>query len=81
MILIRLSHNHRNQLFREVDGLSVDGHSKNSLLSSVEFFCSKGIRLSDKKSLERQLHKITGIVVPVLQRTPLSEFSIEEQMS
>jgi hypothetical protein len=49
--------------------------------SSVEFFCSKGIRLGDKKSLERQLHKITGIAVPALQGTPLSEFSVEERMS
>ena len=49
--------------------------------SSVEFFCSKGIRLGDKKSLERQLHEITGIAIPALQGTPLSEFSVEERMS
>ena len=30
---------------------------------SVEFFCFNGNRLGDKKSLEGQLHKITGIPV------------------
>jgi hypothetical protein len=46
---------------------------------SVEFFCSKGKRLGDKRSLERQLHEITGIAVQALQGTPLSEFSINER--
>jgi hypothetical protein len=48
---------------------------------SVEFFCSNGKRLGDKKSLERQLHDITGIPVPALQGTPLSAFSVNERMS
>jgi hypothetical protein len=48
---------------------------------SVEFFCSNGNQLGDKKSLERQLHEITGISVLALQGTPLSEFSIKERMS
>ena len=47
---------------------------------SVEFFCLKGKRLGDKRSLERQLHEITGIVVQALQGTPLSEFSVNERM-
>ncbi|KIN08297.1 hypothetical protein OIDMADRAFT_80089, partial [Oidiodendron maius Zn] len=47
---------------------------------SVEFFCSNKKRLGDKKSLERQLHEITGIALPALQGTPLSTFSIEERM-
>ena len=47
----------------------------------VEFFCSNGKRLGDKKSLERQLHEITGIAVPALQGTSLSGFSREERMS
>jgi hypothetical protein len=48
---------------------------------SVEFFCSNGKRLGDKKSLERQLHEITGIAVPALQGTTLSAFSVNERMS
>src|SRR6266487_3923768 len=48
--------------------------------SSVEFFCSNGKRLGDKKSLERQLHEITGIAVSALQGTPPSRFSVEERM-
>ncbi|KAN0120109.1 hypothetical protein V8E51_002317 [Hyaloscypha variabilis] len=48
---------------------------------SVEFFCSNGKRLGDKKSLERQLHEITGITAPALQGTTLSAFSVNERMS
>ena len=48
---------------------------------SVEFFCSNGNRLGDKKSLEGQLYKITGIPVSALQGTPLSEFSFDERIS
>lgn len=48
---------------------------------SVEFFSKEGQRLGDKRSLERQIHKITGIPVPALRGNPLSNFSIEERMS
>jgi len=48
---------------------------------SVEFFCANGKRLGDKKSLERQLHEITGIAVPALQGTTPSAFSVNERMS
>jgi hypothetical protein len=48
---------------------------------SVEFFCSKGKRLGDKKSLEQQIHEITGITAKAFQGTPLSEFNITERMS
>jgi hypothetical protein len=48
---------------------------------SVEFFCSNGKLLGDKKSLERQLHEITGIKISALQGTPLSTFSVEERKS
>ena len=46
----------------------------------VEFFCSNGNRLGDKKSLEVQLHKITGIPVLVLRGRPLSNFSFDERV-
>jgi hypothetical protein len=48
---------------------------------SVEFFCSKGNRLGDKRSLEQQIHDITGIAVQALEGTPLSEFSVDERIS
>lgn len=48
---------------------------------SVEFFCSDGKRLGDKKSLERQLNEITGIAIPALQGTDLSTFTVQERLS
>jgi hypothetical protein len=48
---------------------------------SVEFFCSKGIRLGDKRSLEQQIYEITGIPVRALQGAPLAKFDIDERMS
>jgi len=47
---------------------------------SVEFFCSNGNRLGDKKSLEGQIHEITEIPVLALQGTPPSEFSVNKRM-
>jgi hypothetical protein len=48
---------------------------------SVEFFCPNGKRLGDKKSLEQQLYKITGIPVPALRSSsPLSNFSFDERV-
>lgn len=46
---------------------------------SVEFFSSNGTRLGDKKSLEGQIHEVTGIPVSALQGVPLSEFSVKER--
>jgi len=48
---------------------------------SVEFFSSDGHRLGDKKSLEQQIHDITGIDVEALWGFPLSSFSVAERMS
>jgi hypothetical protein len=39
---------------------------------SVEFFSLERTWLGDKKSLERQIHEITGIPIEALQRNPLS---------
>jgi hypothetical protein len=47
----------------------------------VEFFCSKGKRIGDKKSLEQQVHEITGIAAKAFLGSPLSEFSVTERMS
>jgi Heterokaryon incompatibility protein (HET) len=47
----------------------------------VEFFSLEGERLGDKKSLERQVHEVTGVAVRALQGCSLSEFSVAERMS
>jgi hypothetical protein len=49
--------------------------------SRVKFFCKDGTYLGDKKSLERQIHDITGIPISALHTTPLHNFSVEERMS
>jgi hypothetical protein len=48
---------------------------------SVEFFCSNGKRLGDKKLLEQQIYEITGIPTSALQGTTLSAFSVKDRMS
>ncbi|KAF1967249.1 HET-domain-containing protein, partial [Bimuria novae-zelandiae CBS 107.79] len=48
---------------------------------SVKFFSKEGTRLGDKKSLERQIHEITGIPRRVLQGAPLHDFSKEHRLS
>ena len=49
--------------------------------SLVEFFSHDGKRLGDKKSLELQIHDITGIAVHALQDSSLSQFSTNERLS
>ena len=49
--------------------------------ASVEFFSVEGERLGNKKSLERQIHEITGITAQALQGSPLYYFSVHERMS
>jgi hypothetical protein len=48
---------------------------------SVEFFSREGKFLGSKKSLEHQIHEITGIRAEALQGHDLSAFSIEERYS
>jgi WD40 repeat protein len=59
---------------------TVDGLLELIAPPSVEFFCLNRKRLGDKKSLEQQLHKITGIPVSALRNTPLSNFSFDERV-
>ncbi|KAG8168558.1 hypothetical protein KVR01_001307 [Diaporthe batatas] len=47
--------------------------------ASVEFFSEEGQRLGDKRSLEKQIHRITGIAVPALQGSSLAHFSIKDR--
>jgi hypothetical protein len=48
---------------------------------SVEFFTKDGMQFGDRESFELQIHEITGIPVPALQGSPLSQFSVDERMS
>jgi hypothetical protein len=48
--------------------------------SSVEFFSREGKRLGDKRTLEREIHSITGVAVRALRGVPLSSFTFEERM-
>ena len=47
---------------------------------SVQFFSGEANYLGDKKSLERQIHEITGIAIQALQGTDLSRFTVDERM-
>ena len=47
----------------------------------VEFFSRTRERLGDKRSLEKQLHEITGISISALRGESLSHFTIDERMA
>ncbi|KAJ9132607.1 Kinesin light chain 1 [Pleurostoma richardsiae] len=46
---------------------------------SVEFFTQDGRRLGDKRSLEKQIHEITGIPVSALRGSSLFQFDVAER--
>ena len=46
----------------------------------VEFYSRDHVRLGDKRSLEQQIHEITGITVEALQGRHLHDFSVEERL-
>jgi hypothetical protein len=48
---------------------------------SVEFFSHEGDRLGDKRTLEQQIHEITGIPITALRGTPLSQFDVGDRLS
>jgi hypothetical protein len=48
---------------------------------SVEFFSREGKRLGDKRTLEQQIHEITGIPATALRENPLSQFDVDERFS
>ncbi|PVH71123.1 vegetative incompatibility protein HET-E-1 [Cadophora sp. DSE1049] len=48
---------------------------------SVEFFSREGNGLGSKRTLERQIHEITGIPATALRENPLSQFNIDERFS
>lgn len=47
--------------------------------ASVVFFSREGQRLGDKRSLEQQIHKITGIAIPALRGSRLAKFSDKDR--
>ena len=49
--------------------------------ASVDFFSNEGYRLGDKKTLEHQVHEITGIPIPAIQGVALHKFGIEERFN
>jgi hypothetical protein len=68
--------------FGKANGSLGAGRFKSLLLRHrFEFFSLEGKRLSDKKSLERQVHEITGIAIQALQGNPQSDFGVTDRMS
>ena len=49
--------------------------------ASVKFFTWERALLGDKRALEQQIHKITGIPLLALQETPLSHFGADERLA
>ncbi|KAJ4387901.1 Vegetative incompatibility protein HET-E-1 [Gnomoniopsis smithogilvyi] len=47
--------------------------------ASVEFFTAEGLRLGDKRSLEKQISEVTRIPISVLRGAPLAAYSVEER--
>ncbi|KAF2230084.1 hypothetical protein EV356DRAFT_354473 [Viridothelium virens] len=48
---------------------------------SVEFFSMEGNRLGNKRSMEQQIHEITGIATQALRGSSLSDFTVDTRMS
>jgi hypothetical protein len=48
---------------------------------SVEFFSQEEGYLGDKRTLEQQIHEITGIPITALRGTPLSQFDVDDRFS
>ena len=49
--------------------------------ASVEFFSREGDWLGSKKTLEQDVHDITGVTISALRGESLSHFTVEERMS
>jgi hypothetical protein len=48
---------------------------------SVEFFSREGNGLGNKRTLEQQIHEITGIPTTALREHPLSKFDVDKRFS
>ena len=49
--------------------------------NSVDFFSREADYIGNKRTLERQIHEITGIPISVLQGAPLSQFDANDRLS
>jgi hypothetical protein len=47
--------------------------------ASVKFFTKEGRKLGDKRSLEQQIHEVTGIAIPALRGGDVAEFDTDER--
>ncbi|KAI1630117.1 heterokaryon incompatibility protein-domain-containing protein [Exophiala viscosa] len=47
----------------------------------VEFFSLEGNNIGSKRSLEQDIHHVTGIALEVLRGAPLTEIAVEERLS
>jgi hypothetical protein len=65
---------------RQADSLSVAEPFKSFLLRHQLNSSREGKQLGDKRTLEQQVHEITGIAISALQGSFLSEFSVTERM-
>lgn len=45
----------------------------------VEFFTKEGQRLGDKSELEQEIHETTGVAIPAIRGSALTQFSIKER--
>ena len=50
-------------------------------LKSVEFYSREGKNLGNKKTLEQQIHEITGVLATALRQYSFSQFDINERFS
>ncbi|KAJ4345784.1 uncharacterized protein N0V89_011919 [Didymosphaeria variabile] len=48
--------------------------------TSVEFFSWEGERIGDKRSMVKEIHRVTGIPVSALEGAPLSGFAVNERL-
>ncbi|PVH67895.1 HET-domain-containing protein, partial [Cadophora sp. DSE1049] len=48
---------------------------------SVEFFSREGSRIGNKRTLEQQIHEITGVPATALREHRLSQFDVDERFS
>jgi len=48
---------------------------------AIKFFSKEGRPLGDKRTLEQQIHEITGIAIPALRGIHLSKFEVDERLS
>lgn len=47
----------------------------------LQFFSREGNYLGDRRTLEQEIHDITGIALTALRGAPLSSFSVDERLS